>query len=723
MAIRKTDRVTLNGSSTGYGGLITSASYSVGFGTSITQATLTFVSENGEYTISEDDLNVFSSDNIRLGSRKLNMIAVEYSIDNSMSGKILKVIYNDKSILILDKKFVALEGKNFPATNASDALILVGQKYFTHEKESGDESITISRSTVSDDIRKVGDYLYNFQELMVKISANCQGTIPGTDDVVLKDFTGTLRNVLSAWGSLYGFTFFFNESGKIQFIDLKQSITPVFPVGVKFISERNSFSLKDTISKGHSVYYGKPGKDLSSEALGGSGVDDTTTPVDPDFDYGEFEEDSDTSITLYRAFDDPGTYWNNPGFAIDLGKAAAIGQEFFQLYAMALCFNNPATYSNVFGYGGIEKISGNQKKAFDPKNELFADMDIIKYVESGSQTISIETVKQKFAQYLTYENNLAERTWFKHNWAIGADLNYDINDETSYINASRSSNAGDNHRIFASVPFEIAFDIYDSVQNMDLNQSLIPLEVNSAARKEARSNKTFSPKVKFAAILKNAPFSNILNRVKFIYKDRKQLRVEGLRIESKAKVSFNPGSGGDDGGKSFSAAVESTISRAPSYTDNTVLTDVDIETSPSMVSALSDIIQTDGSIKYNGVTELNGTLANYPSLAYVITAKRVEKSFTVNNIDLEVSSQPTIEKGLQSMDISIGDSGVKTTYTMGNRNFTLPSKELLTQPRGFVSSISQAAGVQKNMYSLQSKLNDKKSISSQNNTIRRSINN
>ena len=69
MAIRKTDKVTLNGSSNGYGGLITDASYSVGFGTQLTQLTLTFVSESGNYTITEDSLNVFDTDTIRLGSK------------------------------------------------------------------------------------------------------------------------------------------------------------------------------------------------------------------------------------------------------------------------------------------------------------------------------------------------------------------------------------------------------------------------------------------------------------------------------------------------------------------------------------------------------------------------------------------------------------------------------------------------------------------------------
>ena len=706
MAIRKTDKVTLNGSSNGYGGLITDASYSVGFGTQLTQLTLTFVSESGNYTITEDSLDVFDTDTIRLGSKSLNMIAVEYSIDNSLSGKVLRVTYNDKSILILDKKFVALKGKNFPGNLNSSALILVGQKYYTQEKERGDESITVNRSTTSNDIRDVGDYLYNFSELMNKIggyTTNSSEALRRNSNLVLKDTTGTLRNVLSSWGSLYGFTFFFNESGKIQFIDLTSDITPVFPADVNFTSEKTSYSLKDTISKGHSVYYGKPGKDIG----GGGGGASTPKPEDPDsIDYGEFEEDSDTQLFLYRPTDDPAKLWDNPGFAIALGKAAAIGEEFFELYSLYLCKVSENKYSSIFGYADIETLTDFQKKAFDRKGDLYTDYHIVKYrFNDSSQTVTPETVKQKFAQFLTYENNLAERQYFKYNWAIGADLKYDIEDTTEYVNPNRSTNAGDNHRVYATIPFDLAFDVYDSVQDMDLHRAIIPLEVSSAARKTARANNTYDPDIKFAAIKKNLDFSYIIDRVRFKYLNRKTLRVEGLRIDTKFNISGG-GGGGGSGSDNFTSAVESLAYKAPNYSSNTVKTDVDLETSPAMVSALSNIIIIPGeNIRFDGTFEVNGQLNGYPSLAYTIEQKTVQKSFTVNNIDLD-GYTPSIEKGLQNIDISISDQGVRTTYTIGNRNFTLPSKELLTQPRGGVSSFTKTPT--KSNYSVQSLLNSAK---------------
>ena len=83
----------------------------------------------------------------------------------------------------------------------------------------------------------------------------------------------------------------------------------------------------------------------------------------------------------------------------------------------------------------------------------------------------------------------------------------------------------------------------------------------------------------------------------------------------------------------------------------------------------------------------------------------MQKSFTVNNIDLD-GYTPSIEKGLQNIDISISDQGVRTTYTIGNRNFTLPSKELLTKPRGGVSSFTKTPT--KSNYSVQSLLNSAK---------------
>lgn len=706
MAIRKTDKVKLNGSSKGYGGLITDASYNVGFGTQVTQLVLTFVSEDGNYNISQDSLNVFDVDVITLGSRSLKMIAIEYSIDNSFSGKVLKVTYNDTSILILDKKFVALKGKNFPANLQSDALILVGQKYYTQEKQEGDESITLNRSTFSNDIREVGDYLYNFSELMDLIriyTINTDEALRRNSDVVLKDITGTLRSVLSAWGSLYGFTFFFNESEKIQFVDLTSDITPVFPTNINFISERISYSLKDTVSKGHSVYYSKPGKDISS---GGSAVGILEPePEDPEnIDYGEFSEDSDTQLFLYRPTDDPAKLWNNPGFAIDLAKAVAVGEQFFQLCALYLCKVSENKYSSIFGYANIETLTDYQKTAFDPKDDLYTDYHIVKYLlDESAQTVTPETIKQKFAQFLTYENNLSERQYFAHNWAIGADLKYDIEDTTEYVNPDRKTKAEDNHRVYATVPFDLAFDVYDSVQNMDLNKSIIFLEVSSAARKTARANNTYNPNIRFAAVKKDMDFSYILERIRFKYLNRKVLRVEGLRV--KDKVTIIPGGGGgDERGGMLTAAIESLHSIAPSYNANTLITDVEIETSPAMVSALSDIIDVPGgNIKFDGTFEINGKLNGYPSLAYTIDQKTVQKSFTVNNIDLE-DYTPTIEKGLQSIEINVGEDGVKTTYTIGNRNFVLPSKELLTQPRGYVKTLSVNKAIQ-STYSLRSSLN------------------
>ena len=690
MAIRKTDKVKLNGSSRGYGGLITGASYNIGFGTQVTQLVLTFTSEDGNYNISEESLNVFDVDVITLGSRSLRMIAIEYSIDNSFSGKVLKVTYNDTSILILDKKFVALNGKNFPSNlSSNEALILIGQKYYTEEREQENNSITVSRSTLPNDIRELGDYLYNFSELMTQISAyttNTKEALRRNNDLVLRDTTGTLRSVLSAWGSLYGFTFFFNEDEKIQFIDLTSDITPIFPKDINFISERISYSLKDTVSKGHSIYYGKPGKDM-----GGIKINKDSDKID----YGEFERDSDTELFLYRPTDDPAKLWNNPGFAIDLGKAVAVGQQFFQLYTLYLCKESENKYSPIFGYENIQTLTDSQKTAFDPDGDLYEDYHIVQYLfEESAQTVTPETIKQKFAQFLTYENNLAKRQYDAYNWAIGADLKYDVDDITEYVNPDRSSNAENNHRVYATIPFDLAFDVYDSVQDMNLNKSIIFLEVSSAARKISKENGTYDPDIRFAAVKKDMNFSYILDRIKFKYLNRKTLRVEGLSSNTDDDSEPN----------SFTSAVESVVHQEPDYSSNTVRTDVDIETSKAMVSALSDIIKTpDDNIKFEGVFEVNGTLEGYPLLAYTIDKKTVQKSFTVNNIDLQ-GYQPTIEKGLQSIEINIGEDGVKTTYTIGNRNFVLPSKELLTQPRGYVKTVPVNKPIQ-STYSLLSSLN------------------
>jgi hypothetical protein len=92
-------------------------------------------------------------------------------------------------------------------------------------------------------------------------------------------------------------------------------------------------------------------------------------------------------------------------------------------------------------------------------------------------------------------------------------------------------------------------------------------------------------------------------------------------------------------------------------------------------------------------------------LGYTITQKKVQKTFTINNIDIP-NYTASIEKGLQNVDISISSNGIKTTYTIGNRNFTLPSKELLTQPRGSVLvGNPNSSPPKKNAYAIKSSLN------------------
>ena len=179
-----------------------------------------------------------------------------------------------------------------------------------------------------------------------------------------------------------------------------------------------------------------------------------------------------------------------------------------------------------------------------------------------------------------------------------------------------------------------------------------------------------------------------------------------MRITNKVKF-IDGGGGGDEGDEgNYTSSIESIAFTEPNYNSNTIRTDVELDTSPGNVSSLSDIIEVPGdNIKFNGTFEVAGNLLNYPNLGYTIEQKRVQKSFTINNIDID-GYTASLEKGLQSVDISIGDDGVKTTYTIGNRNFTLPSKELLTQPRGYVNAFTK--NVRVSNYSTKSSLSSYK---------------
>ena len=100
-------------------------------------------------------------------------------------------------------------------------------------------------------------------------------------------------------------------------------------------------------------------------------------------------------------------------------------------------------------------------------------------------------------------------------------------------------------------------DIFQSVIDLDLHRSVVPLQVSTAARKISVDNGTFDPSLYFAAVLKNINFSAIFNRVRFIYQNRASLRVEGRYIDP----SRRRGSDGSDSGNNDRTPIIQKYSR------------------------------------------------------------------------------------------------------------------------------------------------------------------
>lgn len=92
------------------------------------------------YLISQNDLTILGSpDIVSFDGRDLKMFPIEYSVDKSDGGKILSVEYVDSSVRYLDKKFVVLADTHIrgKSNGPNDALIAVGQKYWSDETEEG----------------------------------------------------------------------------------------------------------------------------------------------------------------------------------------------------------------------------------------------------------------------------------------------------------------------------------------------------------------------------------------------------------------------------------------------------------------------------------------------------------------------------------------------------------------------------------------------------------
>jgi hypothetical protein len=314
------------GSSTDvYGGYAYSLSYSIGFENPSTLE-IKFVSEDGNYNEGNLKNRIFpgggspfikeggaiSTDTITFGNEKIEAHPIKYIINNNSSGRFLTIHYLDKSI-ILDKIIVALKGKHYPpiympqylggsgdrtfngGIPVSPYILGVGNPYYP--RKMGNSGVLTKSEIDKESKYVVPQYLYTPYELYLAIinnpilagrlldsiqllwqipkavvgdSLNWSVDQPNNpDNAYLKNYAGTLREVLSRWGGDFGFSFYWESQkgvDKLGIMDIRNGLAfaHISQKVSNFISTADS-NVKGLVSTSHSYDIG----DTSSRAVAG----------------------------------------------------------------------------------------------------------------------------------------------------------------------------------------------------------------------------------------------------------------------------------------------------------------------------------------------------------------------------------------------------------------------------------------------------------------------
>ena len=261
-------------------------------------------------------------DTISFGQESFNMHPMRYTIKDGPNGRFLDIEYFDRSIGYLDKVIIALKGKHYPPSYQPSYLANFGVNTNINRVNGGKPTSPyiiglgnayLPRSVAQDsgtlpkpDKNKESqylcpDYLYSPYELYLGILDNPRmaGMFDPTslgllwwygkfalegqdglnwgnnkdsadpDALYLKDYHGTLREVLGAWGKLFGFMFYWEsqvgpDQDKLKLMDLRNgtafaTISRVVEnlVGQDLsnvINLSKSYSIEETFSRGAASY-------------------------------------------------------------------------------------------------------------------------------------------------------------------------------------------------------------------------------------------------------------------------------------------------------------------------------------------------------------------------------------------------------------------------------------------------------------------------------------
>lgn len=235
-----------------YGGVLYDLKVDINFNSS-SILTASFISESGNYTISENNLSAESPSILRMGGRTFRIYAVNFKYQISPAGRLLVVKYIDSSHLYLDKINIVLKqmsGERLLSiipTNEKDAEI-EGGKYTPKDLYTAMSGVVPMTNRVKNLLNK-----YPPKNTDTKVSG------------LYLDTMGTLRSVLNDFGTKIGYIFYWDwtigDIGKLDAMSYVSS-SRAKALANKFEEEykpyiasyEKSYSIEDNYTNSNFVY-------------------------------------------------------------------------------------------------------------------------------------------------------------------------------------------------------------------------------------------------------------------------------------------------------------------------------------------------------------------------------------------------------------------------------------------------------------------------------------
>lgn len=286
MSIRYIDSINIDGRGNApdrkiFNGYIYNLNYNIALGDSKSTVAVNLVSEDGSYSITQQDLNYSRVYKIQIGDNiKFNGYLVAYR-KTADKEKLLELKFVDTSAK-MDRFWVGL--KNRHGDKSKDNIIIVGKEMHPCDRDyDGDiDSIaditdechpcrnqaTRDATITNVNCQEMNSYVvfpvqYNFTMLIAALSKQFKIDLRMRDpnEKYYTNYTGTVREVLQKWCGDFGWIFYW-EDETIKFLDLRRTIeinANITDFCPNLAAYEEEYSIENTVDRVVATYYERAG--------------------------------------------------------------------------------------------------------------------------------------------------------------------------------------------------------------------------------------------------------------------------------------------------------------------------------------------------------------------------------------------------------------------------------------------------------------------------------